>query len=159
MVGGLIIFSLAWSYDAWWKDNRSPFTFHSDGWFSGAKLGIDKTGHFFTSYFYFNTIRNIMLWGRYSRSNATWWAAGASEFFALAVEPVTLSAILDWYHFYGISISNGATYQRTAIDFRRGLSASMMHTHTGLLSTSMNCCRRPWDRTGLTFCSWRLAMG
>jgi len=38
MVGGLIIFSLAWSYDAWWKDNRSPFTFYSDGWFSGAKL-------------------------------------------------------------------------------------------------------------------------
>ena len=61
--------------------------------------------------------------------------------------------------FYGISISNGATYQRTAIDFRRGLSAIVMYTHTGLPSTSMNCSRRPWNSTGLTFCSWRLDYG
>jgi hypothetical protein len=86
MVSSFIVFSLVWSYDAWWKDSRSRFFFRSERWFSGEKLGIDKTGHFFTSYFYFHAIRNIMLWGGYSRSNANWWAAGASAFFALAIE-------------------------------------------------------------------------
>lgn len=85
MVGGLLIGSLVDAYYAWWKDASTPFTFHAEGWFA-TRRGIDKAGHFFTSYFHFHTFRYIMLWGGYEASTALWWAVGTSAFFAVSVE-------------------------------------------------------------------------
>jgi hypothetical protein len=86
LVGGLLAISLKWSYDTWWKEKRVPFYFQTENWFSGEHRGIDKAGHLFTSYFYFHTLRNVMLWGGYSPLAARWWGAGASAFFAITVE-------------------------------------------------------------------------
>lgn len=86
LVGGLLVGSLVDSYYAWWKGATKPFTFYTEGWFSGDHIGIDKTGHLFTSYFYFHTFRNIMLWGGFEPSTALWWAVGTSAFFALSIE-------------------------------------------------------------------------
>jgi len=86
MVGGMLGFSLAWSYDSWWKESGTPFFFKNENWWNGEHRGVDKAGHLFTSYFYFHTIRDIMLWGGYRPSTAFWWGAGSSMFFALAVE-------------------------------------------------------------------------
>lgn len=86
LVGGILVGSLVDSYFAWWKDASNPFTFHAEGWFNNPQLGIDKAGHLFTSYFYFHTFRNLMLWGGYDQSTALWWAAGGSAFFAISVE-------------------------------------------------------------------------
>lgn len=85
-VGTLLVGSLVDSYYAWWKGASKPFTLYSENWLGPPHLGIDKAGHFFTSYFYFNTFRNIMLWGGYSRSTADWWAVGTAGFFALSIE-------------------------------------------------------------------------
>ncbi|MEK9136509.1 MAG: DUF2279 domain-containing protein [Bacteroidota bacterium] len=85
-IGGLLVTSLIWSYDTWWRDAGREFNFKTENWLNGYFLGIDKIGHFYTSYFYFNTFRNVMLWGGYERSTADWWAAGAAAFFALAIE-------------------------------------------------------------------------
>jgi len=86
LAGGLLVGSLLDCYYAWWKDAKKPFSFFNEGWFSGDHIGIDKMGHFFTSYFYFNTFRNIMLWGGFEQSMALWWAVGTSAFFALSIE-------------------------------------------------------------------------
>jgi hypothetical protein len=86
LMGGILAVSLVWSYDAWWKNSREPLHFQSENWLNGEHRGIDKAGHFYTSYFYFHTFRNVMLWGGYSPSTAMWWAAGAAAFFALTVE-------------------------------------------------------------------------
>jgi hypothetical protein len=87
MVGAWLATSLVWSYDAWWKGTSSPFTFTSENtWLNSSTLGIDKIGHFYTSYFYFNTFRSILLWGGYEQPTAEWWAAGVATFFALSVE-------------------------------------------------------------------------
>lgn len=85
-VGVLLAGSLVDSYYAWWKGANKPFTFYNENWLGPPFLGIDKAGHFFTSYFYFNTFRNIMLWGGYSPSTSSWWAAGTAGFFALSIE-------------------------------------------------------------------------
>ncbi|MBI4536040.1 MAG: DUF2279 domain-containing protein [Ignavibacteriae bacterium] len=85
-VGGLLVTSLLWSWDSWWRDAGGGFHFISEGWFSGPVRGIDKVGHFYTSYFYFHLFRNIMLWGGYERATADWWAFGGAAFFALSVE-------------------------------------------------------------------------
>ncbi len=86
MVCALVATSLVWSYKVWWEDATKPFGFCNEGWFSGKRLGVDKTGHFFASYFFYNTLRNVMLWGGYKRTTANWWAAGATAYFAIAIE-------------------------------------------------------------------------
>jgi len=85
-IGGLLVTSLLWSYDTWWRDSGREFNFITENWLNGQLRGIDKVGHFYTSYFYYHLFRNIMLWGGYSQTAAEWWAFGGAAFFALAVE-------------------------------------------------------------------------
>jgi hypothetical protein len=86
VVGGMLVGSLISSYYDWWKDSAEPFHFSDDGLFNNYSLGIDKIGHAYTSYFYFHTFRNVMLWGGYDSSDAFWLAAGSSALFALSIE-------------------------------------------------------------------------
>ena len=86
LVGTMLGFSLVWSYNAWWKNTKSSFFFKDEHWWNGEHLGVDKAGHLYTSYFYFHTFRNVMLWGGFKPSQAFWWAAGTTYFFAVAVE-------------------------------------------------------------------------
>jgi len=100
IVGGVLAGSLVSSYYDWWKDSAEPFHFVSEGSFNDYSLGIDKVGHAYTSYFYFHTFRNTMLWGGYSPSAAFWWAAGTSAFFAVSIE------IGDGFSPYGFSFED-----------------------------------------------------
>jgi hypothetical protein len=86
LVGGILAGSLVSSYYDWWKDDAQPFHFTDDGLFENYSLGMDKLGHTYTSYFYFHTFHNVMLWGGYDRSAALWWSAGTTAFFALSIE-------------------------------------------------------------------------
>jgi hypothetical protein len=86
LVGGMLVGSLVSSYFDWWKGSGEPFHFVDDGLFDNYSLGIDKVGHAYTSYFYFHTFRNMMMWGGYDSTTASWWAAGTSAFFALSIE-------------------------------------------------------------------------
>lgn len=85
-VGGLIVTSLIWSYDTWWRDAGREFNFREENWLNSYTKGVDKLGHFYTSYFYFHTFRNVMLWGGYESSVSTVWAAASAAFFAVAIE-------------------------------------------------------------------------
>jgi len=86
LVGGFLAGSLVDAYYAWWKGASNPFTFRAEGWFNGSSLGIDKAGHIYTSYFYFHAVRDVMIWGGYDPSTASWWGAGLSGFFAVSIE-------------------------------------------------------------------------
>jgi hypothetical protein len=85
-VGALLVGSLVSSYYDWWDANGQPFHFVDDGVFNNYSLGVDKIGHAYTSYFYFNAFRNMLLWGGFEASAALWWGAGTSAFFALSIE-------------------------------------------------------------------------
>ncbi len=85
-VGAIFAGSLVSSYYDWWKESSRPFHFTDDGLFNNYALGIDKIGHAYTSYFYFQTFRSIMLWGGYGEETAFWWSAGTTLFFALSIE-------------------------------------------------------------------------
>lgn len=63
IIAGMIGTSTIWAVDAWWQGRSHPFNFYSEGWFNDYSLGMDKIGHAYTSYFYFHTFHNIMLWG------------------------------------------------------------------------------------------------
>ncbi len=86
LAGSALLGTMIGSYYEWWYRNHEPFHFLHEGWFSDYALGIDKVGHMFTGYFYFNTFRNFLLWGGYDPSTAFWWALGMSSFFATSIE-------------------------------------------------------------------------
>lgn len=86
MVGGVLAGSLVNSYFDWWKGAQQPFHFVREGFLHDYSLGMDKVGHAYTSYFYFHTFKDILLWGGYTPEEAFWWGAGGSAFFAISIE-------------------------------------------------------------------------
>jgi hypothetical protein len=120
-VGTLLVGSLISSYFDWWKGASEPFHFVNDGLFNNYSLGIDKIGHAYTSYFYFHTFRNIMLWGGYDPQSAFWWAAGGTTFFAVSIE---IGDGLSPYGFSGYDLAFnmaglGFAMAQTAVPFLR----------------------------------------
>ncbi len=90
-ISSVLGFTLVDSYIAWWKDDFKQFNFYKKpsgkDWFNEPGiLGIDKIGHFYTSYFFYKESKNILLWGGHSESFAKWFSIGASSGIALLIE-------------------------------------------------------------------------
>ena len=82
---GLAGGTLAYSAGVWWVNDYRPFHFETGPWFDD-KLGIDKIGHLYTSYFMFHALHEILLWGGHSENASFWWATGITAFHAFVVE-------------------------------------------------------------------------
>ncbi|MES2779644.1 MAG: DUF2279 domain-containing protein [Bacteroidota bacterium] len=69
MIGGLAVQQVASfgvQYKWWWKDDYHSFNFEPEGFINDYSLGVDKAGHFFTSYLYFHSLNEIMKWAEFS---------------------------------------------------------------------------------------------
>jgi hypothetical protein len=117
MIAGVIGLSLVWGFDSWWKGEAHSFHFLREGWFDDYSLGMDKVGHTYTSYFFFHSFRNIMLWGGFEPSTALWWGVGTSSFLAFCME------VGDGFSNFGFSYED--------------LSANLMGVGYGVLQTQM----------------------
>lgn len=73
-------------YQWWWKGNYHPFHYQWEGFLNDYSLGVDKVGHFYTSYLYFNALKEVMQWGGFDSSTIGWTAVGLPFFYALSVE-------------------------------------------------------------------------
>ncbi len=82
---GLAGGTLAYSAGIWWINDYRPFAFTQGDWFTD-KLGVDKIGHMYTSYFMFHAIDDILIWGGHGKQTSFWWAAGIAAFHGFAVE-------------------------------------------------------------------------
>jgi hypothetical protein len=78
--------STIFEYHWWWKDDYHDFQIYSDGGFNNYSLGIDKVGHFFTSYFYFHSINEVMKYGRFSKKSRRIVSIAMPAFWALSIE-------------------------------------------------------------------------
>jgi hypothetical protein len=79
--------SLISSYVAWWKDDSRSFRFYSGHWLNDPGMnGIDKIGHFFTSYLFYRVQRDLLIWGGYSEDFSTLTSAILTFSFALGIE-------------------------------------------------------------------------
>jgi len=86
-VSGIYIGTIIDSYYTWWQDDKRPFTLLSGDWFDkNADNGIDKLGHFYTSYLFYKVQKNLFLWGGYSESTAKTLSASLSMLMALIIE-------------------------------------------------------------------------
>ncbi len=86
LLGLTIVTTTYDDYNVWWKGADKPFSFFNEQWLEGGQRGLDKVGHFFGTYAYFKSIRNLMLWGGYSKSKATFWACGLALWNGLRIE-------------------------------------------------------------------------
>lgn len=69
VIGGLAvqqIASFAVQYKWWWKNDYKAFQFENDHFIDNYALGVDKAGHFYTSYLYFHSLNEIMKWADFS---------------------------------------------------------------------------------------------
>jgi hypothetical protein len=62
-------------YSMWWRDGNKSFSFYKSaegqGWLNDPfTKGIDKVGHFYTSYFFYKLSKNLLEWGGYSETNS-----------------------------------------------------------------------------------------
>ncbi len=88
IISGVYLSTLIDSYTTWWKDDKQPFKF-SDGthWFGKSNAyGIDKLGHMYTSYFFYNTLKNLFVWGDFAPSTATWLSGTLTFGLAVLIE-------------------------------------------------------------------------
>jgi hypothetical protein len=70
-LSGAYASTLISGYYMWWRDDYKPFTFcnppKGEGWLNDPYTrGIDKAGHFYTSYFFYWLSRRLLVWGGYS---------------------------------------------------------------------------------------------
>jgi hypothetical protein len=73
-------------YKWWWEDNYHPFVIKNDGGFDNYSLGVDKVGHFYTSYMYSNLIYELMKWGEFSENTSEWVSVTLPFVWALSIE-------------------------------------------------------------------------
>lgn len=73
-------------YKWWWENNYHPLHHENDGGFNNYSLGIDKVGHFYTSYMYSNLLYELMQWGKFSKKSSDWVSVILPFAWALSIE-------------------------------------------------------------------------
>lgn len=79
-------FAIVLEYRWWWRDNYHAFDFQDEGFLDDYSLGVDKVGHFYISYFYFNALYNVMKWGGYDESTTMWVSVIVPALYAISLE-------------------------------------------------------------------------
>jgi Predicted periplasmic lipoprotein (DUF2279) len=90
-LSGVYVTTLLASYSMWWRDGNRSFAFYksSEGqaWLNDSYTrGIDKVGHFYTSYFFYKLSKSLLEWGGYTQSNSKEVAAVLSLGLGVIVE-------------------------------------------------------------------------
>jgi hypothetical protein len=117
-VSGIYIGTLADSYLIWWKDDKRPFSVLHRPWVETRyDNGIDKLGHFYTSYVFYKVQKNIFLWGGFTPETARILSGALTFGMALIIE------VGDGYSRYGFDYKDlafnagGLTYAWLQDDF------------------------------------------
>ncbi len=90
-------------YEWWWKDDYHHFSFGKEGFFDDYSLGVDKIGHFYTSYFYTKALYQIFKWADYDDTSLMLWSVAIPVAYALGWE------IGDGFSHYAFSIEDLAS--------------------------------------------------
>lgn len=86
VIGAHTVLTTILVYEWWWKGDYHPFAFGKEGFFDDYSLGVDKTGHFMTSYFYSRSLQHIFAWAGYDKETIRLWSAVIPWFYALSFE-------------------------------------------------------------------------
>ena len=70
----------------WWKSDPHAFHIYEEGVWNDYSLGVDKVGHFYTSYAYFLSLYDMMKWGGHDESTSLWTGIALASFHAVSSE-------------------------------------------------------------------------
>lgn len=84
-------------YQWWWEGNYQKFRYENDGFLDNYSLGVDKAGHFYTSYFYFQTLYEFMEWGGFDKTTCMITSIAVPALYAISIE------LNDGFTFYSFS--------------------------------------------------------
>lgn len=73
-------------FEWWWKANAHPFSIVWEGVWNDYSLGVDKVGHFYTTYAYYLSLYDMMRWAGYDESTSRWTGLGVASFHAVCSE-------------------------------------------------------------------------
>lgn len=94
-VYGATVFYIQFQW--WWKGNTHPFSIYWEGVWNDYSLGVDKVGHFYTSYAYYLSLYDMMRWAGYDKSTSMWTGIGIAAFHAVSSE------VADGFSNYGFT--------------------------------------------------------
>jgi hypothetical protein len=80
------LINLYLEYRWWWEGNYHALVINNDGGFNNYSLGLDKVGHFYTSYVYFQTLNELMRWGDFSTKSRLIVSTATPILWALSIE-------------------------------------------------------------------------
>lgn len=80
------VLAVVLEYKWWWQNNYHPFEVEDEGFMDDYSLGVDKFGHLFTSYFYFNALYKLMEWGGFEESATMWVSVSIPALYAISLE-------------------------------------------------------------------------
>lgn len=78
--------SLYIEYKWWWEGNAKKFIRLNDGGFNNYSYGMDKLGHAYSSYLYFNVLNESMKWAGYTERQRLFWSTLLPISWALSIE-------------------------------------------------------------------------
>ncbi len=78
--------TLYMEYKWWWQGNYHDFHYQWEGFLNNYSLGVDKIGHFYTSYLYFCAAREFFQWAHFDESTMLWCAIGIPLAHAISIE-------------------------------------------------------------------------
>jgi hypothetical protein len=84
-------------YKWWWKGDYHSFNFEPDGFINNYALGVDKLGHFYTSYVYFHLLSETFRWAHFSDNSRVIVSTALPLAWAISIE------IGDGFSSYGYS--------------------------------------------------------
>ncbi|MFZ4620393.1 MAG: DUF2279 domain-containing protein [Bacteroidota bacterium] len=91
------VVTVAWSaaavaveFDWWWKPDplykQHAFRWESDGYFNNYSFGVDKLGHFYSSYLIFSVTYDFLKWADFDDETVMWTAIALPTMHAVGIE-------------------------------------------------------------------------
>lgn len=135
VIGGLAVQQVASfgvQYKWWWKDDYHAFQFENDGFVDNYCLGVDKLGHFFTSYLYFHSLNELMRWADFKPRTRRITSVALPLAWAISIE------IGDGFSTYGYSwadlaansLGTGFGYLQERFPYMRNFKVKMSYYPT-----------------------------
>jgi len=85
-ITGFSAFTVFVEYQWWWKGQGHKFSVRSTNLVDSHSRGVDKAGHFYTAYFIYSTVNDLLRWSGADENKRFWLSIGVPSLHAVIVE-------------------------------------------------------------------------
>ena len=71
-IAGFSAFTVFVEYQWWWKGQGHKFSIRSTNLLDSHSRGVDKAGHFYTAYFIYSTVNDLLRWSDADEKKRFW---------------------------------------------------------------------------------------